>query len=195
VDNNQDSVTPDGEALEASPQTEARRREISAALMHLGLIASDNTERNPAVDVLAALLPADAEIEVCLSCHRFSSSEAYPFREASGLFLRPTTSVQVRAGYWSAERVVPPLRTDLVLCTKDALQWTRSTPRIRGTAVVGDDVTLYSLPFTEILGATVHNRHKGELEVWLDEATLTFRTTPSEVDSLCAYIDRASTSE
>jgi hypothetical protein len=192
---NEDSLTPDGEPLQASPETLARRREIAKTLARLGLLSNERAEAdNPAVDVLAALLPRDANLELCLSCHRFSASQAYPFHEATGLFQRPSTSLAV-SGYFSGGRIVPPTRTDLVLCTGDALLWTRSAPRIKGTRVVGDDVTLCSVPFSEILGAAVHNRHKGELEVWLDDATLSFETTASEVDSLCAYIERAATSE
>jgi hypothetical protein len=190
-----DSLTPDGEPLQASPETLARRREIAKTLARVGLLPNDSAEAdNPAVDVLAALLTRDANIELCLSCHKFSASQAYPFHEVTGLFRRPSTSLAV-SGFFSGGRVVPPRRTGLVLCTADALMWTRSAPRVKGTQVVGDDVTLCSVPFSEILGAAVHNRHKGELEVWLDDATLSFQTTPSEVDSLCAYIERAATSE
>jgi hypothetical protein len=192
---NEEFLTPDGEPLQGSPKTRARRREIANALARAGLLSNERAEAdNPAVDVLAALLPRDADIELCLSCHKSSASQAYPFHEATGLLRRPSTSLAV-SGYFSGGRVVPPTRTDLVLCTEDALLWTRSAPRIKGTRVVGDDVTLCSVPFSEILGAVVHNRHKGELKVWLDDATLSFETTPSEVDSLCAYIERAATSD
>ncbi len=192
---NEDSLSPDGEPLQVSPETLARRREIALTLARLGLISIESAEAdNPAVEVLAALLPRDADIELCLSCHKFSASEAYPFHEATGLFRRLRSSLPV-SGFFSGGRVVPPTRTDLVLCTEDVLRWTRSAPRMKGTQVVGDDVTLCSVPFSDILGAAVHNWHKGELEVWLDDATLSFQTTPSEVDSLCAYIERAATSE
>ena len=79
-----DSLTPDGEPLQASPETLARRREIAKTLARVGLLPNDSAEAdNPAVDVLAALLPRDANIELCLSCHKFSASQAYPFHEVS----------------------------------------------------------------------------------------------------------------
>ena len=68
-------------------------------------------------------------------------------------------------------------------------------PRVRAAQVIGDDVTLYSVHFDAVLGATVRDRRKGAVEVWLDdESTLSFHTTSSEVESLCSYIERAAAS-
>ncbi len=58
-------------------------------LARLGLLSNESAEAdNPAVEVLAALLPRDADIELCLSCRKFWASEPYPFHEATGLFRR-----------------------------------------------------------------------------------------------------------
>jgi hypothetical protein len=186
------SLSPDGEYLEPDPDTVARRQAIAATLVALGFISAETAQRdNPAVEVLAALLPSNGKVGICLSCHEFKCSGAYPFGEATGLFGRPTSSQRVgaRRSRW---RRGPPARTEIVLCTQDALCWTRSQPLIRGARVVGDEVTLYSVQFSAILGATVHDQHKGALEVWLDaRASLSFQTTPGEVESLCSHIERA----
>ena len=72
------SVSPDGEALEPDAATIARQEAIAAALVRLGFLSSAAVEDdNPAVDVLAALLPPDAEVGICLSCHEFSYEGAH----------------------------------------------------------------------------------------------------------------------
>lgn len=59
-----------------------------------------------------------------------------------------------------------------------------------------DSVTLYSVPFGGILGATVRHRHKGVVEVYIDNGpTLSFRIAPGEVDALQARVDQAAQSE
>jgi hypothetical protein len=55
-----------------------------------------------------------------------------------------------------------------------------------------DTVTLYSVPFLDILGATVRDRRKGVVEVWVgDGPTLAFRVMPKAADALQAHVDRA----
>jgi hypothetical protein len=64
-----------------------RRLSIAARLVQLGFIAADRaTPDNPAVEVLSELLPPDAELRLCLTCHGFSSSAPYPFAETTGIF-------------------------------------------------------------------------------------------------------------
>jgi hypothetical protein len=59
-----------------------RRLSIAARLVRLGPIAADRaTPKNPAVQVLSELLPADAELDLCLTCHGFSASAPYPFAD------------------------------------------------------------------------------------------------------------------
>jgi hypothetical protein len=57
-----------------------RRLSIAVRLVELGFITADRaTPENPAVEVLSELLPPDAELGLCLSCHGFSSSARYRF--------------------------------------------------------------------------------------------------------------------
>ena len=64
-----------------------RRRSIAARLVRLGFIAADwATPDNPAVQVLTELLPLDAELDLCLTCHGFSASARYQFAETTGIF-------------------------------------------------------------------------------------------------------------
>ncbi len=147
------------------------------------------------MDVLVELLPFDANIQLCLSCHEFDSDGSYGFEEPRGVFPRPL--VQRPASMQGELPGFTPIkRTEIVLCTRDELLWTSSRPRNRGGVVRQDVVTLYSVPFSEIVGASVHNRRKGTVDVWIgDDATLSFGVAPSEADSLCAYIEQAATSE
>jgi hypothetical protein len=56
-------------------------------------------------------------------------------------------------------------------------------------------VTLYSVSFSELLGAAVSDSHKGVVHIWVNEGpTLSFRVTPSEAESLCSYVEREATS-
>ena len=192
MDPNTGSVGPEGEYLQPDAETVARREAVGANLVRVGFISSATAERlNPAVDVLAALLPRDCEIGVCLSCHEFKASGAYAFGETTGLFWRPPTALSV-GPYASVLRGSPPPRAEIVGSTSHALFWTLSRARMRGTRVIGDDVTLYSVPFAEILGATVRDRRKGILDVWIDAGrTLSFKMAASEVDFLYSCIDAA----
>jgi hypothetical protein len=173
-----------------------RRRSIAARLVRLGFIAADwATPENPAVQVLRELLPPDAELGLCLTCHGFSASAPYPFAETTGIFPNVGT---FRMGPASAD-VSPhgsPLltapRRELVVCTQAALSWTAS--RVRSDRK--DVVTLNSAPFCDILGATVRHRRKGIVEVWLaDGPELSFRVTPEAADALQAHVDQAAQSQ
>jgi hypothetical protein len=90
------------------------------------------------------------------------------------------------------ETLVKGPRRDLVVCTQDALHWTQSQAHSEGE----DSVTLYSVPFGEVLGASVRNRHKGEVEVYVDEGpTMSFRVETDEAEAFQARVDQAAQSE
>jgi hypothetical protein len=64
-----------------------RRLSIAARLVELGFLAADRAAPdNPAVQVLSELLPHDVELDLCLTCHGFSSSAPHPFAETTGIF-------------------------------------------------------------------------------------------------------------
>lgn len=176
--------------------TAGRRLWIAARLARLGFIAADRaTPNNPAVQVLSELLPPDAELDLCLTCHGFSASAPYPFAETTGIFPNVGT---FRMGPASAD-VSPhgtPLltapRRELVVCTQVALSWTAS--RVRDDRK--DVVTLYSAQFRDIVGATVRHRRKGVVEVWvMDGPQLSFRVTPQVADTLQEHVDQAAQSQ
>ena len=184
-----DALVLDADADEAIAR---RRLSIAARLVRLGFIADDRaTANNPAVQVLSELLPPDAELDLCLTCHDFSASAPYPFAETTGIFPNVGT---FRMGPASAD-VSPhgsPLltapRREFVVCTQVALSWTAS--QVRGDRQ--DVVTLYSAQFRDIVGATVRHRRKGVVEVWvMDGPKLSFRVTPEAVDALQEHVDRA----
>ena len=59
-----------------------------------------------------------------------------------------------------------------------------------------DLVTLYSVLFRDIVGATVRHRRKGVVEVWVEDGpTLSFRVTREAADALQAHIDQAAQSQ
>lgn len=162
--------------------------------MGLGFISSEAARTdNPAVDVLASLLPADASVRICVSCHGVRADEPYAFDEQAGVFPRPTPPPASSLPIGAANRVYtsPIPRTEIVLCTDEALIWTRSEPIIAaGGRAETDAVTLISEPFAQILGSSVSNPHKGEIDVWIEDGpTVTIVVAPSESDALCAYID------
>lgn len=162
--------------------TAARRAAIAAALVRSGFVASDRAALdNPAVEVLAELLPPEAEIDLCLTCDDVSTSGQHTFTERSGQFPRPAGSP---AGNTS--------RRAFVVCTEDTLCWTAS--HVLGPSY--DGVTLYSVPFQEILGATVRQRRRGIVDVWIEDGpTLSFRVEPKAADALQSQVDRAAQSE
>ena len=179
-----------------------RRLSIAASLVRLGFIASDRaTPNNPAVEVLSELLPPDAELGLCLTCHGFSSSAPYQFAETTGTF-PDVGSFRMNPALAQVSPHGPPLltapRSELVVCTQVALGWTASRVRSDAQDVVNrqDVVTLYSAPFRDLIGATVRHRRKGVVEVWvLDGPTLSFRVAPEAADALRAHVDQAADSQ
>lgn len=170
------------EALMAPQQAAARRAAIATALARTGFVAADDASSDePAVEVLAELLPPAADISLCLSNHDVSSSGQYTFTESAAQFPH-RGGAPARNG---SDRA-------FVVCTKDALCWTASHALSDGY----DRVTLYSVSFRDILGADVRNRRKGIVDVWIaDGPTLSFRVEPNSADALQAEVDRAAQSE
>ena len=169
-----------------------RRLSIAARLVQLGFIAADRaTPENPAVEVLSELLPPDADLGLCLTCHKFSSSTPYPFAETTGIFPN-RGSFRMNPALGEVSPHGPPLltapRRELVVCTQVALNWTAS----RLDSQRQDMVTLYSAPFRDIVGATIRHRRKGLVEVWVEDGpTLAFRVAPEAADTLQAHVDQA----
>jgi len=167
----------------------ARRASIAATLARLGFLPTDRaTPDNPAVEVLAELLPPGADIELCLTCHEFSCSAPYEFVDTTGRF--PDAATMLRGGglYPATDMLVKGPRRELVVCTRDAVFWTQSRARSEGE----DNVTLSSLPFSDVLGATVHDPRKGVVEVYIDEGpTISFRVERDVADVLQAQVDQA----
>ena len=173
-----------------------RRLSIAARLVQLGFIAADRaTPENPAVQVLSELLPPDAELGLCLTCHGFSSSAPYPFAETTGIFPNAGSFRMNPAVAHLSPNPAPLLtapRRELVVCTQVTLSWTAS--RVHSDRQ--DVVTLYSAQFRDIVGATVRHRRKGVVEVWVvDGPTLSFRVTPEGADALQAHVDQAAQSQ
>jgi hypothetical protein len=184
-----DMLVSDADSDQAIPE---RRLSIATRLVKLGFLASDRiAPDNPAVDVLSELLPADAKLDLCLTCHGFSFSAPHAFAETTGFFpnvgsFRMNPSASDVSPHGTPLLTAP--RRELVVCTQVALSWTRS----RADSDRQDVVTLYSVPFRDIVGATVRHRRKGVVEVWLvDGPTLSFRVTPEAAGVLQAHIDRA----
>jgi hypothetical protein len=173
-----------------------RQLSIAARLVQLGFITADRaTPENPAVEVLSELLPPDAELGLCLTCHGFSSSATYPFAETTGIFpaIGSFRINPAAAGFASTDRdALLTFRRELVVCTQLALGWTASHVRSDRQEVV----TLYSVEFRDIVGATVRHRRKGVVEVWVvDGPKLSFRVTPEAADALQAHVDQAAQSQ
>ena len=180
-----------------SDQAMAKRRlSIAAWLVQLGFITADRaTPDNPAVEVLGELLPPDAELGLCLTCHGYSSSAPYPFTETTGVFPN-RGSFRMNPALAEVSPHGPPLltapRRELVVCTQVALNWTAS----RVDSGRQDVVTLYSAQFRDIVGATVRHRRKGVVEVWVEDGlTLSFRVAPEAADALQAHVDQAAQSQ
>ena len=172
-----------------------RRRSIAARLVELGFITADRaTPENPAVEVLGELLPPDAELGLCLTCHGFTSSAPYPFAETTGVFpnrgsFRMNPALAEVSPHGPALLTAP--RRELVVCTQVALNWTAS----RVDSGRQDVVTLYSAQFRDIVGATVRHRRKGVVEVWVEDGpTLSFRVAPAAAHALQAHVDQAAQS-
>jgi hypothetical protein len=180
------SAGPDSEQAAA-----ARRASIASTLVALGFIARDRaTPDNPAVEVLAELLPLQDEVELCLTCHEFSCSGPYELAQVTGRF--PDVATMRRRGMHAVgDPLVKGPRRELVVCTRDAVCWTQS--QARGERE--DSVTLYSVPFSEILGATMRRRHKGVVEMYIDDGpTVSFRVAREVADALRAQVERVAKS-
>ena len=181
-----------GDSEEPDDEPDARHAAIAEVLVRLGFISSDaRRPSNPAVDVLATLLAEGAEIAVCLTCLGVKSKGQYECRERSGTFTA-TTITRQDAMYAVGDYVHPIKRTEVVVCTEEELSWTVSHYAGQGV----DRVTLYSIPFSDVLGAGVQSRKRDVVDVWIhDGPTVSIRTRPREAEALCAYIERAATSE
>jgi hypothetical protein len=168
-----------------------RHAAIADTLARLGFIPADAGLRtNPAVDVLATLLPETAEVAVCLTCVGVKSNGDYECRERTGSF-RAMTVTRQDTPYAVNDYLHPIKRTEIVVCTEDDLSWTVSQYAGRGM----DRVSLYSIPFTDILGAEVRGRKRDVVDVWIDAGpTITIHTRPREADALREYIERTAPS-
>ncbi|MBV9805824.1 MAG: hypothetical protein JO286_01515 [Solirubrobacterales bacterium] len=191
-------VEPDVPVSDADSERDVagRRLSIAAQLARLGFVAADRaTPENPAVQVLGELLPADAELGLCLTCHGFSSSAPYPFSETTGVFpnlgsFRMNPALAEVSPHGAPLLTAP--RRELVVCTQVALSWTASHVRSDRQ----DVVTLYSAQFRDIVGATVRHRRKGVVEVWVqDGPALSFRVEPEAAEALSAHVDQAAQSQ
>ena len=189
-----DGEAPESEASredEPTHEPDDRRAAIAHTLARLGFISSEARRRsNPAVDVLATLLPESAEVAVCLTCLGVKSNRQYECRERTGSF-RAMTITRRDTPYAINDHLHPIERSEIVVCTQDELSWTISQYAGHGM----DRVTLYSIPFTDILGAEVRGRKRDGVDVWIDDGpTVSIRTRPREADALHGYIERAATS-
>ena len=175
---------------------ESRSAEIAEMLVGLGFISSDTANRpNAAVEMLSTLLPQDATIEICLTLEGIEvSDEAYVFEEVGESFDRPPPHRRARGDdqgvtYWNQQNR-PAGRRQLVLCTDDALLWTRSLPRITEGYVTGDDVRLLSVPLRILLGATIRDKRKGIVDAWIDDGpTLSIHVDRDQAAALSACIE------
>jgi hypothetical protein len=122
------------------------------------------------------------------------SDEAYVFEEAIGSFDRPPPHQLARGDdqrvtYWNQQNR-PVDRRQLVLCTDDALLWTRSLPRITEDYITGDDVSLLSVPLRILLGDTVRDKRQGIVHAWIDGGPrLSIRVDTAAAASLSACIE------
>lgn len=188
---------PASDSVAAGPDSDqaaaARRASIAATLARLGFLPAERaTLDNPAVEVLAELLPPEAEVELCLTCHEFLCSGPYEFAQTTGRFPDAATTRRGGGLYPASDTLVKGPRRELVVCTQDAVYWTQSRARSEGE----DSVTLSSVPFSDILGATVRHPHKGVVEVYIDEGpTMSFRVDRDVDDVLQAQVDQAAQSE
>jgi hypothetical protein len=187
-------VVPDDADASSEPEEgfDERHGAIADTLVRLGFISSESRGRsNPAVDVLATLLPEGAAVAVCVTSLGVKSGGQYECRERSASFRAVTVSRQDVA-YAATDYIHPIKRTEVVVCTEDELSWTASQYAGQGY----DTVTLYSIPFTDILGAEVRGRRRDVVDVWIDDGpTVSIHTKPREADALCESIERAATSE
>jgi len=188
-----------GEGVESEPEdsepvhegdADGRRAAVADNLVRVGFIPGDaRRQSNPAVDVLTTLLPPGAEIAVCLTCLGVKSTGQYECRERSDSF-SATTVMRHDGPYATGDYVHAIKRSEIVLCTEGELSWTVS--RYAGQRT--DRVTLYSIPFHDILGASVRGRKRDVVEVWIaDGPTVAVQTRPREADALRECLERAAT--
>jgi len=180
---------------EPEDEPDERQAEIAQQLARIGFIpAAAVRRRNLAVEVLAALLPPGADIGVCLTCDGVKSSGPYQCRERSGTFVG--MRIEKHGLHGVGDYVQPVKRREIVLCTQDELLWTVSQYGGRGDNGYDDKVTLYSIPFEDILGAEAKGHKRDSVDVWItDGPTVSIRTPPREADALCEYIERAATTD
>ena len=82
-----DVPVPDADSDQAMAK---RRLSIAAWLVQLGFITADRaTPDNPAVEVLGELLPPDAELGLCLTCHAFSCQRPVSVCRVDGRLPQP----------------------------------------------------------------------------------------------------------
>jgi hypothetical protein len=169
-----------------------RRGAIAETLARLGFISGEaRRASNPAVDVLVTLLPEAAVPAVCLTCLGVKANRRYECRERSANF-RATTVMRQDGPYAAGDYVHALERTEIVVCTDDELSWTVSQHAGQGM----DKVTLYSIPFTDVLGAEVRGRKRDAVDVWIENGpTVSIHTRPREADALRDYIEHAASSE
>ena len=186
-----EATDPDDSEPTDEPARDGRRADVAANLVRIGFLSGDAPQTdNPAVEVLATLLPSSAEIGVCLTCLGVKSTGEYKCRETSGRF-RAMTFTRRDEPYAGGGSVRPIARTEIVLCTHEELSWTAS--QYGGER--RDNVTLYSIPFDDILGASVRGRRRDDVEVWIaDGLTVSVHTRPHEGEDLCRYIERIAAS-
>ena len=135
-------------------------------------------------------LPETAEVAVCLTCLGVKSNHHYECRERTGSF-RAMTVTRQDTLYAVNDYLHPIKRTEIVVCTENDLSWTVSQYAGQGA----DRVTLYSIPFTDVLGAEVRGHKRDVVDVWIDDGpTVTIHTRPREADALGEYIERTATS-
>lgn len=180
---------------ESEDEPNERQAAIAQKLARLGFISEAATHgRNLAVEVLAALLPPGADIGICLTCVGVKSSSPYQCRERRGTF--PGMRIDKGGVHGAGHYVQVIERRELVLCTPDELLWTGTQYGGRGDNGFEDTVTLYSIPFEDILGAEAKGHKRDVVDVWIDEGpTVSFHTPPREADALSDYVERAATSD
>jgi DnaJ domain len=179
-----------GDSGEPTDEPDERQVAVAERLARLGFISGDARRAgNPAVEVLAELLPEGAEIAVCLTCLGVKSDGHYECREKSGSF-RAMTVTRHDTPYAVNDYVHPLKRSEIVVCTQNELCWTVSQYAGQGM----DTVTLRSIPFTDILGAETRGRRRDVVDVWIEDGpTVSIHTRLRAADALRGYVERTAT--
>lgn len=187
----------DADATDATDPTDPddnpdeRQSAIAQTLVRIGFISEAATHgRNLAVEVLAALLPPGADIGICLTCVGVKSSGPYQCRERHGTF--PGKRIEKHGLHGVGDFVQAIERRAIVLCTRDELLWTAAEYGGGGDTGYEDTVTLYSIPFDDILGAEAKGHKRDVVDVWIDDGpTVSIYTPPGEAEALREYVERA----